>query len=507
MNESYWILSSKGKNYKSLQENINTKCAIIGGGIVGVTTAYLLAKNGVDVVIVESDKIGYGSSGRNTGKVTTQHDIIYSKINKKYGEESAKLYYEINNKAFNLIEDIIKENNIECNFKRVPSYIFTENEYYLEDLIEEYKTCKKLGIDCDYHNELNIPFGVCGAVSFNNQAQFNPKKYIDGLIEACEKLGVRIYENTAIVNLDKGKTIKLKTEYDNTIEAEKVIIASHFPWYDGMNFYFAKNKGDKSYLIATEYNREFQEGMFINIEEPTKTFTHYKGEGKDLLIIGGSDHKVGQDNKEDDIYENIEQMAKEHFQAKNILCKWSAQDYMSFDDLPYIGYINKKSDNIFIATGFSKWGMTNGCASAIILSELILKNSSKYEDIFNPSRIGPYFTTDFIKENFNVGVEYILGKLKLGSDYMPTKKGEGKIVNIDGKRYGAYRHYNNELYIVDITCTHLGCELKFNDEDKTWDCPCHASRFDYEGNILNGPAIRPLKRYKEGKNKIDPKLI
>ena len=506
MNESYWISSSKGKQYKSLQENIKTTCAIVGGGIVGVTTAYLLVKQGVEVVLVDTDKVGYGSSGRNTGKVTSQHDIIYSKISKKYGEEVAKLYYEVNNKALNLIESIIKENNIECSFERKSSYVFTENENYLEELIEEYKICKKLGIDCDYHNELKIPFAVYGAVSFSNQGQFNPKKYIDGLIQVCEDLGVKIYENTAIINIDKGQSVRLKTEYANVIEADKVVIASHFPWYDGMNFYFAKEKGDRSYLIATECNKEFQEGMFISMEDPTKTFRHYKGEGKNLLIIGGSDHKVGQGDRESEIYHMIEQMAKEKFESGDALYKWSAQDYMSFDHLPYIGHINKKEDNIFVATGFSKWGMTNGCASGIILSDMILKNSSEYENIFRPSRMGPYFTTDFIKENFDVGVEYIAGKLNLGSDYMPKERGEGKVVNIEGKRYGAYRHFNGELYIVDITCTHLGCELKFNSAEQTWDCPCHASRFDYEGNILEGPAIRPLNKYKEGKNKIDPKL-
>lgn len=507
MNESYWIYSSKGKQYKSLKENINTTCAIVGSGIVGLTTAYLLAKEGLEVVLLDADKIGYGSSGRNTGKITSQHDIIYSKIIKKYGEETGKLYYQVNNQALNLIEHIIKENSIECNFKRLPSYVFTENENYAEELIDEYKICKNIGIDCDYYDKLNIPFQIYGAVGFKNQGQFNPKKYIDGLGAVCEKLGVKIYENTAIIDIEKGKTIKLKTEYDNTVTADKVVIASHFPWYDGMNFYFAKEKGDRSYLIATEYDREFQEGMFISIEEPSKTFRHYKGEGKELLIIGGNDHKVGQCKDEDKMYEIIEEMAKDKFEAKNTLYKWSAQDYMSFDHMPYIGHINKRDDNIFVATGFSKWGMTNGCASGIIISELILKNNSKYESIFKPSRLGPYFTTDFIKENFNVGVEYIASKINLGSDNMPEQKGEGKIVNIDGKRYGAYRHFNGELYVVDITCTHLGCELEFNSAEKTWDCPCHASRFDYNGKILEGPAIRPLNKYNHGENKIDPKIL
>lgn len=505
MNESYWILSSNSKKYESLSEDINTDCLIIGGGIVGITSAYLLAKNGIKVVLVDSDKIGFGSSGRNTGKITTQHDIIYSKLNKKYGIESASSYYEINNKALDLIESIIKENNIECGLERLPSYLFTGDVSYIDQLKEEYDVCKKIGIDCNYHDTINIPLPVKGALSFNNQAQFNPKKYIDGLAKVCESLGVKIYENTEIIDLEKENTINAKTNSSNYINANKVILASHFPWYDGMNFYFAKEKGDKSYLIGAKTKKSFENGIFINIEDPSITFRNYKGDDKDLLIIGGKDHKVGQSKKED-IYKDIEKFAKDKFEIDEAIYKWSAQDYMSFDYLPYVGHINKKENRIFVATGFSKWGMTNGCASAIIISELILNNSSKYENLFNPSRISAYLTKDFLKENFNVGINYISGKLNLGSDYMPTQKGEGKIVNIEGKRYGAYRHYNGELYIVDITCTHLGCELKFNNTDKTWDCPCHASRFDFEGNVLNNPAISPLNRYNEGKNKINPKL-
>ncbi|MGL5694280.1 MAG: Rieske 2Fe-2S domain-containing protein, partial [Peptostreptococcaceae bacterium] len=182
-------------------------------------------------------------------------------------------------------------------------------------------------------------------------------------------------------------------------------------------------------------------------------------------------------------------------------------DYMSFDNMPYIGFVNKKNNNIYVATGFCKWGMTNGTSAGIIISDLILKKYSKYKNIFETYRKGSFFTKDFIKENINVAVEYIGGKLNQGSDEMPIEKGEGKIVNIDGKRYGAFRNYDNKLHIVDITCPHLGCELVFNGAEKTWDCPCHASRFDYEGNILEGPTLRPLNKYGEDKNKIDPKIL
>lgn len=506
MNQSYWILSTKSINYEKLKENISTKVLIVGAGIVGTTSAYLLAKQGIEVVIVDADKVGYGSSGRNTGKLTTQHDIKYLEIYKKYGLEASKLYYEGNNKALNLVKTIIKENNIDCKFEELPSYIYTQNENYIQILKDEYEICKKIGIDCDYCNRLNLPLCIKGSIKFNNQGQFNPKQYIDSLMDKCIELGVKVYENTPIVDIETGDICNVKTRDNIEIKADNVIIASHFPWYDGLNFYFAKEKADRSYLLGATLNKEFEKGMFISIEEPTKTFRTYEGEGKKLLIIGGNDHKVGQGEHEAEIFEDLKNYASKTFGVNDFKYKWSAQDYMSFDNMPYIGHINKKEENIYVATGFSKWGITNGTLSAIVINDLMTRNTSKYENIFNPSRKGSYLTTDFIKENLNVGLNYISGKLKFASEKMPKEKGEGKLVDIDGQKYGAYRHYNNELFIVDVTCTHLGCELKFNSAEKTWDCPCHGSRFDYNGDILEGPAVRPLNRYGRYKNKIDPKL-
>ncbi len=507
MNESYWILSTKSKTHNKLSENIRVNTLVVGAGIVGVTTAYLLAKQGVEVTIIDADKVGYGATGRNTGKITTQHGTIYSKIKNKYGLDTAKLYYEGNNEALKLVKSLIDENNIDCNFEEIASFIYTENENYIEELKEEYETCKNIGIKCNYHEELNLPIDIKGAISFIHQGQFNPKKYIDALMEKAIDIGVKIYENTEIVDLEKGNTIYLKTKDNYRIEADKVVLASHFPWYDGLNLYFAKEKAERSYLIGAKLEKEFPKGNFISVEEPTKTFRSYEGEGQNLLIFGGNDHKTGQYKYESDIFDQLKKYGSETFGLKDFKYEWSTQDYMSFDNMPYIGYVNKKEDNIYIATGFSKWGMTNGTLSAMIISDMILKNNSKYENIFNPSRLGSVLNTEFIKENLNVGANYIKGKLKIGSSDMPSEKGEGKIVNIDGNRYGAYRDYNNELYIVDTTCTHLGCELNFNSFEKTWDCPCHGSRFNYDGSILDGPAIRPLHRYDEDKNKVDPKLI
>ncbi|HFL2397650.1 TPA: FAD-dependent oxidoreductase [Clostridioides difficile] len=508
MNESYWFLNSSPKEYNKLGENIKTDCLIVGGGITGLTTAYLLAKEGKKVVLVEADKIGYGTSGRNTGKVTCQHDIFYSKIEKKYGLDKAKSYYNANNEALNLVEQIIEENNIKCDFKRETSFVFTEKEDTIKNIKDEYRTCKKIGINCEYHETIeNIPLDIKGAISFTNQGQFNPKKYIDGLAKAAVNLGLKIYENTPVVDLEKGKICRVKTREDNIIEAENVIISSHSPWYDGLNFYFAKEYAERAYLMVAVLENKLTDGMFISIDDPSITFRQYNDGSENLLIFGGGDHKVGQGGTEKEIFDDLEHYGKEVFKVKDFKGKWSAQDNMSFDNVPYIGYINKREDNIYVATGFSKWGITNGTVAGIIIKDLIINNNSDYKDTFNPSRLGSYFSKDFIKENANVAINYVSGKLKIGSGDMPKNNGEGKIVNIDGKRYGVYKDDNGDFYIVDTTCTHLGCELNFNSEEKTWDCPCHGSRFDYKGNILEGPALKPLKLYGHGDNDVNPKLL
>ena len=507
MNESYWILSSKHNELSSLKEDIDVDILIVGGGIVGITTAYLLAKNNIKCTLVDANKIGHGSTGKNTGKITSQHSIIYSKLNKHYSLEAAKLYYKGNEEALNLVEKIIKENKIECNFKREDSYILAQNENYLKDLKEEYEICKKMNIDCEYYDELPLPIDIKGAISFKNQAHFNPKKYIDSLLKKCIEIGVKVYENTPIIDFTGGKTCILTTKENYKISANKVVIATQVPWYDGRNFYFAKEKGDRSYLVAGKLEKDIMPGMFLGVEDRGITFTTYEEGDLKLLIFGGGDHKVGQCKNEGEIYDKLKAYASDKFGVKEFKYQWSAQDYMSFDNLPYIGNINKRESNVYVATGFSKWGMSNGTLSAMIISDLITKNESKYKDLFNPSRKGSYLTAEFYKENLNVALKYIAGKLKYKKDNLNIEKGSAEVIVLeDNKRYGAYRDYDDKLYIVDITCTHLGCELTFNSAEKTWDCPCHASRFDYKGNVLQGPAIKPLNRYGEEKNHIDIEL-
>lgn len=506
-NESYWILSSQGKEYSKLNKDIKTECLIVGGGIAGVTSAYLLSKKGIKVTLVDANKIGEGCTGRNTGKITSQHNIIYSKIKKEYDLERAKSYYEANNEALNLMEKIINENKIDCNFERLPAFIFTESEDYIKDIEEEYNVCKEIGIDCEYHESLDLPLDIKCAMSFNNQAQFNPKKYIDALAELVIKQGGEIYENTVIEDVDRRKMNKITSRDGNVIYAANLIICSHHPFYDGMSFYFARLKAERSYLVALDYKKEFPKGMYINVESPSRSLRKYEGDGKSLLLVGGEKHRVGKGEEDVDYYEVLESFAKEKFQDVEVKYRWSAQDWVTTDKIPYIGYINKEFDNIYVSTGFSKWGMTNGTVAGMLITDLITEESDKFKDTFTPSRVKSFLSKQFLKQNVTVAVEYVGGMLRHGDKELEFENGEVRIVRIKGVDYGAYKDDKGKLFIVNIKCTHLGCELKWNSCEKSWDCPCHGSRFDYIGNVLEGPAVNPLKSYGEGPNKVEPKIL
>lgn len=506
MNKSYWINSAKGKEYPSLSADYNCDCTIIGGGITGLTTAYILAKMGKKVVLVDANNIGYGCTGRNTGKITALHNVIYYKIKNKYSIQDAKNYYDGNTEAIQFVEDLVKVNNIDCDFKRTKAYTYAQTDKGLKELQKEYRACIETGIDCEYLEEISIPIKIKGAIAFKNQAEFNPKKYCDAIAELFIKEGGTIYENTPIVEVKEGEECLVTSRDGKSIKSKNLILASHFPFYDGESFFFTRLKPERSYIVAGSPSKELPEGMYVSNDEPRRSIHYIKEEKENILLIGGENHKVGQ-GEDIDYYEVLKKYGEENLGVKNYSYQWSAEDYITPDYIPYIGRLNNDSRNVYVGTGFGKWGMTSGTLAGIIISDLILNGKSKYEKTFNPSRFKTYFSADFIKENLNVAKELVKGKLNMGEINPDIKKGDAEIILIDGDRYGAYRDMDNNLHIIDITCTHLGCELSWNDIERSWDCPCHGSRFDCEGNVLDGPATEKLKRYGEGENKINPKFI
>ncbi|URZ15588.1 FAD-dependent oxidoreductase [Clostridium felsineum] len=505
--KSYWLDSTEETNYPTLKNDVTVDVAIIGGGITGITTALLLKDEGLKVAVLEADRIVQGTTGHTTAFVTSQHGVIYNNLIDNFGFENAKQYALANETAIDFIENMIHKYNIDCNFLRLPAYTYTRDETYTETLKNEANAAKSLGINAKYTENLNLPFEIKGALLFENQAQFHPRKYLLKLAENIPDSNNQIYEHTRIVDIEKSDNYTLVTDTGLKITASKVVLASHFPFYDNLGLYFAKLRPERSYVVTAKIKNKLPSGTFVASSNEDWYFREEKYRDTSMLIIGGQDHKTAHDNDIKNRYYELKKYAETTFDIEKFLYCWATQDYITVDGVPYVGHITSSEENIYVATGYGEWGMTNGTAAANIIKDLIVNGKSPYEDIYNPSReIHLSSIKNIVRENLDVAKELIKGKLKLGSDNISLKNDEGKIVKINGEKYGAYKDINGKLHLVDVTCTHLGCELKWNNAEKSWDCPCHGSRFTFEGDIIEGPAVCRLHYYKAGKNTIDSNI-
>jgi glycine/D-amino acid oxidase-like deaminating enzyme/nitrite reductase/ring-hydroxylating ferredoxin subunit len=506
--EPYWIASVNKTEYPALKEDISVDVAIVGGGMVGVTSALLLKDKGLKVAVLEANNIAHGTTGHTTAKITSQHGLIYNKIISKFGEEKAKQYAEANESAIRFISNLVKEKNIDCDFSFRPAYVYTQSDDYIKKIEKEVKAASKLGIKASYEDNIQLPLDIKAAVKFDNQAQFHPLKYLLSIAKEIPGDGSNIFEFTKVVDIEDGEPGTVITSSGNKVTASKVIIASHFPCYDGLGMYFARMYAEKSYLLGVKIKEKFPEGMFITAEDPGRTLRSQKYEDGEIVLVGGEHHKTGSEKQTNIHYENISNFAKETFNLQEILYRWSTQDCMTVDGVPYVGYINSRTSSILVATGFGKWGMTNSTAAAKILTDLITEGESPWAPVYNPSRFDIIASgAKLVSENLNVAETLIGGKITPAPKDVDIKNGEAKVINVDGEKIGAYRDENGTLHMVDITCTHLGCELVWNEAETTWDCPCHGSRFSYDGDNIEGPAFNPLKHVGEGPNKKNPNIF
>ncbi|NMM63737.1 FAD-dependent oxidoreductase [Clostridium sp. P21] len=508
ISKSYWLDSTSETNYPTLEKDIETDVAIIGGGITGITTALLLKEEGFKVALVEADRIAQGTTGHTTAYVTSQHDVIYNDLIKSMGEKKAKQYADANEGAIDFIESMVNKYNINCDFCRLPAYIYTTDENYIATLKKEAEAAKSLGINAKYVENLGLPFQIKGALCFENQGQFHPRKYLLKIAENIPGGGSEIYEHTRIVDIEHDELYTLITDTGIKVTASKVVLASHFPFYDGLGLYFARLRPQRSYVITAKIKDKLPKGTFVDAGEAGWYFRSQSYRDEQMIIIGGQDHKTAHGTDMADHYIKLKNYAESTFNIEKFIYVWSTQDYITVDGVPYVGNLTSSSENIYVATGYGEWGMTNGTAAANIIRDLIVKNESPYEDVYNPSRsIITEGIKNLVKENFDVAKELVKGKLEIGQYSADLENDEGKVIDVHGERYGVYRDKNGKLHLVDITCTHLGCELKWNSAEKSWDCPCHGSRFTFEGDIIEGPAVTRLNYYKEGKNTIDSNIF
>lgn len=417
--------------FPELYGDIRTDVLIIGGGITGILVAYFLHLNGVDYILVEKDRICSGTTKNTTAKITFQHGLIYHKILKNKGTEAAQKYLYANRTAFEKYAQICQ--NIDCDYEIRDNYVYSKNRASLEN---ETDALRKIGYSARFIEKPSIPVSTSGAVEFPDQAQFSPLKFISAIVN-----GLNIYENTPVREMIGNTAVADKC----SIRAEKVIAATHFPFINKHGGFFLKLYQHRSYVIALE-NAQNVNGMYVDDDLRGMSFRNF---GK-LLLLGGGGHRTG---KKCDGWNELRNFARSRFPDSQEKFHWAAQDCMSLDGIPYIGQYSKSTPNLYTASGFNKWGMTGAMVSAMILSDMIMGRKNEFADIFCPSR------SVMTPQLFVNGFESVMNLMT------PSKK----------------------------RCPHMGCALKWNAAEHSWDCSCHGSRFSENGRVLDNPANGNLK--------------
>lgn len=492
--ESYWLASSAIPAFGKLNHDLKINIAIVGAGITGITTAYLLAKEGKEVALFDSGKILNGTTGYTTAKITAQHDLIYDELIEKFGEEDARLYYNANHDGLEFIRKMILLNEIPCGYSEEDAYLYTDDEVHIDLIYNEHEAYEKLGIPGTYLDRIPLPVSSKAAVVMYNQAQFHPVPYLVFLVNEFLRMGGQIFENTSAETIEEGIPNFITTNEGYRIECLDIVSCSHFPVFEN-GMYYAKLHAESSYAIAVKSDHSYPGGMYLSVDEPKRSIRSINYQGEQLLLIGGESHKTGHGECTINHYDALKSLAADSFNGREISYRWSANDYVTLDKLPYIGVNSAKTPNSFVATGFRKWGMTTGTTAAMLIRDLIVGADNPYVRLLDPARFNTSASLKtLVIQTADVAKHFVSGKLEwirkkpdsLGND-------EGALVRIKGKKTGAYRDANGRLFLVDATCTHMGCEVEWNDGDRTWDCPCHGSRFNYKGEVIEGPATERLK--------------
>lgn len=431
--QSVWRENTKLPEFETLRCDLKTDVLIIGGGMAGILCAYMLEKAGVDYALAEAETICGGITGNTTAKITSQHGLIYDKLVREFSVEQARMYLQANEAALAQYRELCSE--IDCGFEVKDNYVYSlSNRKKLE---KEMEALYKIGYPAELVNELPLPVTTVGAVQFSDQAQFNPLKFVASIVK-----GLSIYEHTKVLELEGTRA---RTS-NGIINAETIIVTTHFPFINKHGSYFIKMYQDRSYVMALN-NAQDVGGMYVDESDKGMSFRNYG----DLLLLGGGGHRTG---KQGGGWAELEGFASRNYPNAEIKYRWAAQDCMTLDGMPYIGHYSANTPQMLVATGFNKWGMSSAMLSASLLTDIVLGRPNEYEKLFSPSRsiLRPQLALN--------AAEAVLNLLT------PSKK----------------------------RCPHLGCALKWNRQEHTWDCPCHGSRFTEGGKLIDNPATGDIKK-------------
>lgn len=489
---SLWLDPPPAPSRPALDGNREFDAAVVGAGITGLTAALLLARAGRSVAVLEHGKIAGGTSGHTTAKVTSQHGATYADLRRSHGADGSRAYAESNEAAKERIAAFVEE-GIECDFRRRPAYLFAEDDGERATLEDEADAAREAGLRAELVDSTPLPFPVAGAVRFPDQAEIHPGHYLAGLAEMIEHAGGEIFESTTALGVKQGEPCEIETDR-GTVRAGDIVVATLLPFLDRGGF-FARAFPSRSYIVAAAIEEDPPDGMFINVGSPTRSIRSHPGPDGELLLVGGEGHHVGSGDAQPERYGRLVDFARRHWTVETVTHRWSSQDYSPDDGVPYIGPLYPLSNRIYAATGFNKWGMTAGTVAAMMIADSIAGRENPWQSLYTTRRLKPIAAGPrLVLENVRAGMRFALDRV-IDRGQRPIEeltRGEGAVVSAAGHKVAAFRDEGGALHAVSTRCTHLGCQVRWNAAERTWDCPCHGSRFSLDGLVLSGPAVRPL---------------
>lgn len=478
--ESIWSQTSSMPKFPTLQGDIVADVAVIGGGLAGLLTAFLLRRRGIDAVVLEAAAVGSGQTKNTTAKITSQHGAIYAKLIEDFGEEKARQYAQANERAIGEYRRIVEGENIGCSLEERPAFVYSKNPDDVPMLEREAEAAARLGIRAGFTAQTELPFPVAGAVRFESQAQFHPLAFLQGISRALE-----IFEDTRVVDVEGNRALAER----GSVTAKHIVFASHYPFLNMPGAYFLRMHQERSYVLALEGASPLN-GMYLGVDAEALSFRDFG----DLLLLGGGGHRAGE-NSAGGRYAFLREAAARLYPGSTEVLRWSAQDCMTLDGVPYIGQFAASVPNWQVATGFGKWGMTSSMVAAMLISDSIAGAEHPLAEVFSPLRFTPGPSAAAFLAEAGQAVKGLSRQVFSlpDTDAAQLPLGYGGVVERDGQKAGVYRDERGEIFAMSTRCPHLGCQLEWNPDEKSWDCPCHGSRFDYKGHLLDNPAQTDLE--------------
>jgi glycine/D-amino acid oxidase-like deaminating enzyme/nitrite reductase/ring-hydroxylating ferredoxin subunit len=489
---SYWNATGPRSEFPPLSGDLEVDVGIVGGGIVGVTAARMLRDRGLEVALLEARRVGEEVTGKSTAKITSQHAAIYKTLQSKFGEDGARAYADANETGLRTIIELAAKHGINCDLERCSAFTYTNDEKQVSSIEDEVEIARRFGLPASLTTETGLPYPVLAAMRWDDQARFHPVKYVKGLAASVAAEGGRIFEGSRVIDWDPNR---IATD-SGTVRARQVLMATHMPLGQTGMFYAQAYPHIHPVIMGRVAADRAPPGMYINLGQPHHSIrAHRDDQGQAWAILGGTTYKPGHVDEERDSFAELEGFARDNFGVEAEY-RWTNEDYTPMDHAPFIGWSSSAAEAYLVATGFNAWGISNGTAAAILIADLVTGRDNPWLKIYDARRIKPIAGgSEFVKGNVEVASHLVSGYLSTKpKSFDELASGQAAVLKIDGDNVAAYRDEQGQLHALSAACTHMGCILGWNETDRTWDCPCHGSRFTLSGDVLHGPAVKPLDR-------------